>query len=147
MIATAAALGLWSRIRDARAYLTLLAVAAGAAALYAWGAIGHQQRDALAYWIDGRCATAGIRADADPGKMRATCRAAIEDLAAFRADALRASHDNLVTLNRERDEKLTRDLAAARAASDAAAAAATAMEQANASVPTSASSRCEPRFW
>jgi hypothetical protein len=136
----------WGLVAGQGRWLLLLAVAAAAATLYAWGAHVRAERDGLIAWADRTCAATAVPFAAsavDPATPVGTvlvyprgtrCEAEIRALVAFRHDAAISTARLLADAIAEQDAKRTRDVAtAARAARDARAAA-TIMENANAKV-------------
>jgi hypothetical protein len=116
-------------------WFLLLAVAAVAAGLYAWGAEGRADRARLQAWAERACAATSAPFPASKGHARgALCEAEIRALVADRRIAAESTAKLLAAAIAEQDAKRSRDVAtAARAARDARAAA-TMMENANAHV-------------
>jgi len=113
---------------QARGYITLLAVAAAAAGLYAWGAIGHAEAGKLERQAELLCSAAGSQFVAAPAKPGAkpkkgdrgkACLAEIRELAAFKRDTTDATNGVLAGAVAEQAAKARKD--AARAAQDTAA--------------------------
>jgi hypothetical protein len=127
-------------------WLLLLAVAAVAAALYAWGAEGRADRDHLVAWAERTCAATSAAFPASavepvPPARKVTvyprgarCEAEIRSLVAFRRDAAESTAKLLAEAIAEQDAKRSRDVAAAARAARDARAAANLMENANAHV-------------
>jgi len=127
-------------------WILLLAVAACAAGLYAWGAKGHAERDAVLAWADRTCAATGApyrpasAVPVAPGAVATVyppgvrCEQAVAQLVAFRRDAAESTAKLLADAMAAQDAKRARDLNAAAAAARDARAAATIMENANASI-------------
>lgn len=134
-------LEIWTAIKAARAYITLLAVAGAAAAIYAWGATGHQQARALESWVQVTCAAGGSRFE-PTGALKggsliargADCRARVERLAAFQRETIAGTADALTQAMTERDNKTNADAAAAARDAKAARAATERMETADEAV-------------
>lgn len=119
-----------------RGFLTLVALAGAAAAIFVWGSRGYQERDVLAQWIDIQCAAAGepyrpARPRLKPGQA---CATQISALAAFRAETDQASVRILSAASAERDAKTATATLQAQRAADSARRAAQMMETANAAV-------------
>jgi hypothetical protein len=120
-----------------RSWLTLLAL--GAAAAFFWWefATMRAERDRYRQWADVVCASAGAPfAPAPKSKLKAgdQCKAEVAALARFRTDQARLTADVLARVERERQGKADRDLAAAIRAARSAADAAKDMEKANAAL-------------
>lgn len=137
----AAALTLWRAIRNAREWLTLVAVAAIGAWLYVQLAETRADRDRLAAQADVICAAAGepfaasvVLVDGKPvARDRGLrCRQAVAALVAFRSDTERTTAEALAAAMREREGKAAVDARAARDAAQALASATDRMEQADA---------------
>lgn len=143
---------LFARLSRAREWLTLLAVGAAAAWLYAQWAEVRQDRDRLAHWADVTCAGAGTsfaggterRTDTagKPVTVRFAdgqrCRTAITTAVAFKGETDRATAERLARAMLEHDGKLVADARLARVAAEAAKAATERMEIANAEVEAQA---------
>jgi hypothetical protein len=134
----AAALAVLGRHRQ---WLTLIAVGAVAAFLYVQWSRVTGERDRALQWSETACAAAGTTyaasVDTIDGKRvkYATgerCKAAIADLAAFRADTTRLTAETLERAMHDRDARTQTDAAHARAAAEAARAATQRMEAADA---------------
>ena len=138
----------WSLLANGRHYLTLLALAASAAALYAWGATGRADRARLIAWAEKSCAAAGtgfepgssILVDA-AGKQQTRswkrgemCAQRILGLAEFQRTTNEASTRLLAEAMVEHERKTIADADAARQHAAAARAAAQTMEKANARI-------------
>lgn len=125
---------LLAQIAGARAWLTLLVVAAAAAYLYAQLHAARSARDALVQWADATCAAAGTEfAPAGEPRGRA-CRLGVAHLAAFRNDTNAETARILADAAREREARLREDARIARDTAIAAADAARAMEKADAEI-------------
>lgn len=112
----------------------MLLVAIGAAAIYAWGAIGRADRASIVAWADTVCASAGSEYQPAEGKRGAACRSRVADLAKQEHDTAVQSAAILAQAATDREAKATRDAAQARATAADARAAADAMEKANGDV-------------
>ncbi|MDH7641191.1 hypothetical protein [Sphingomonas oryzagri] len=121
-------------LADHRKDAVMMLIAAVAAGLYAWGAIGRADRAQLAAWGDKVCASAGAELQPAKGKRGADCAARIADLAREERDTLKVSNAALADA-RARDQARSRqDVASARADAQRAADAATKMEKANGAI-------------
>jgi hypothetical protein len=119
-----------------RQFLTLVGVSVAAAALFAWGAAGHHQRDQLQAWATTRCAAAGeAYAPAMPkGEPGQACATRIDQLAKFERDTNSQTAGVLLGALSDQTRKSNVDAAKTRTAAEAAAAATKRMEAANAAV-------------
>ncbi|MDA5192805.1 hypothetical protein [Govanella unica] len=136
-------INLFAKLSGARGTLTLIALAAAAAALYAWGATGRADRDRLATWAGRACAATGTDFAASTialdGKPRSfargeQCEARIRDLARSERETVAATARTLAEALADHDRKSAADLASARKLAAAAARTAQQMEQANAKI-------------
>jgi hypothetical protein len=123
--------GAWLSAR--RGWMTLLAIAAIAAWLYAHYATVRAERDRAYIWRERVCAAAGVDIKA-PGFVKGACAARILRLAAFERDATSASNALLERAMAEGNRKNGADLAAMQQAARDARAAAESMEKANAAI-------------
>ncbi|WP_294319732.1 hypothetical protein [uncultured Sphingomonas sp.] len=130
-----------------RQWLTLIAVGAAAAFLYVQWSRVTGERDRALQWSEIACAAAGSTYAAsvetvDGKRVKyATgerCKAAITNLAAFRADSDRMTADKLAAAMRDRDARTRTYAAHARAAAEAARAATLRMEAADAKIEAQA---------
>lgn len=121
-------LGKLSGFDQARGYVTLLAVAAAAAGLYAWGALAHADARALERQAELICGVAGSQFVAAPPKPGAHARKAdrgkaclerVRVLATFERETNTGTAEVLTSAMRDRNRKTQLD--AQRAAGDAAA--------------------------
>lgn len=119
-----------------RQFLTLVGVSIAAAALFAWGAAGHHQRDRLQAWATTRCAAAGeAYAPATPkSKPGQACATRIDQLAKFERGTNSQTAGVLLGALSDQTRKSNIDAAKARTAAEAAAAASKRMEAVNAAV-------------
>lgn len=138
------ALGGW--LKGQSEWLVLLVVAGIGAYFYVQHAHVRDERDDYLQFAELVCAAAGqpyaasaVPAVAKSGKTvvvrhgaGALCRRKVTELAAFRADTIKATADTLAEAMRDQAERQTNDTAAARAAALAARDAAQAMEKADA---------------
>lgn len=128
------------RVRAVRGYLTLMALAVAAAFLYARFQEVRTDRDALASWGEAVCASAGSHlvtpapAKGKPPARGVACRASVDALAAFKAQAATKTADELLEALDERLGKENVDAALARRAAERAQLAAERMEAADAAV-------------
>jgi hypothetical protein len=120
-----------------RSFLVLVAMAIVAGGLWVRGEYAIADRDRIVATSDGICAAAASSwipagaEDAEPGKV---CRAAVADLASFKAKVIADSNRALVAGQAARADKSEKDLNAAIAAANRTASAARRMEEANAKI-------------
>jgi hypothetical protein len=138
----------WGAITGARDWLTLIALAAAAAYLYAQFATVQHERDQLRTFAGMACAAAGssydvaqISVKAENGQTKtakvkpgAVCLARARELAAFERDTNSETARILAEAFEEQRRKAGLDAAHARRAAEAAAAAAERMEEADAAI-------------
>jgi len=121
-------------VRSERSYVTLLLIAAAAASLYVWGALGRADRARLISWGETVCAAAGAKLDPAEGRRGAACLDRVAALAREERDTAAESARILAQAAADREAKAAQDAALARAAAADARAAAETMEKVNAQV-------------
>lgn len=124
----------WLATTQARSWLTLLAVATAAAALYAWGAAARLDRDRMIAWGDRVCASAGAELAPPKGKRGSDCAGRIARLAAFQRDTQIQTAQLLAKALADQQRQSSADAQRSRAAAADARAAAVMMENANAQI-------------
>jgi len=121
-------------LADHRQDALMMVIAAAAAGLYAWGAIGRADRAQLEAWGGTVCASAGTKLQPDKGKRGEACAARIADLAREERDTLKVSNEALSAAHDRDQARALRDLASAREDVVKAADAARNMEKANGAI-------------
>lgn len=124
---------LFGKLGQHRGWLTMLAVAAVAAFLWAQYAHVRSERDSAYAWRERTCATVGVNVKA-PDFKRGQCIARVTALATFERDTLAASNSKMGEALEDGRRRSGADLVAARDAAREARAAAESMEKANASI-------------
>ncbi|WP_454886171.1 hypothetical protein [Sphingomonas oryzagri] len=112
----------------------MLLLAGIAAGIYAWGAIGRHDRDAIVAWGNQVCASAGADFAPQKGKRGQACAADIAQLARDRLATARQSAQVLAKAQTDHDAREVADAAQRSTGTAAIAGAATNMEKVNAQV-------------